>query len=300
MDQCAFISLEGISDALPPYREEVVPVTMDKRLREAYDALEEEIRKCLKEHRGNSSVVSTMLNALLSWPDHPYGSGRCTDRNLIRRRVAGSGSSSQRRWTSTRTRSMQKKRALIEEVKAQLARGRKCQVFAVYTHKHDVNARLEHLCGNARPENRPRMPSFRKINGKLGIGNNCDDALTRGSAIPRLLRRVLISSIFRQFCSMKPVTRCMLRQASRRSWRIGQRRPLEVKFFASCRKCVCDSWARNYLSPWPWRGVCLRGPAGDLTATTTSSPPWRENWCRIKLAVSPQFGVEKFGGSAPA
>ena len=75
MDECAFISLEDISDALPPYREEVVPVTMDKRLREAYDALEEEIRKCLKEHRGNSSIVSTMLNALLSWPDHPHGFG---------------------------------------------------------------------------------------------------------------------------------------------------------------------------------------------------------------------------------
>ena len=57
---------------------------------------------------------------------------------------------------------MQKKRALIEEVKAQLARGRKCQVFAVYTHKHDVNARLEHLCGNARPENRRPYALFQK------------------------------------------------------------------------------------------------------------------------------------------
>jgi len=38
-----------------------------------------------------------------------------------------------------------KERALIEEVKAQLARGRRCQVFAVYTNKHDVTARLEQL-----------------------------------------------------------------------------------------------------------------------------------------------------------
>ena len=75
MDHCAFISLEDISDALPSYREEVVSVTMDKSLRAAYDDLEEEIRQCLKEHRGNSSVASTMLNALLAWPDHPYGFG---------------------------------------------------------------------------------------------------------------------------------------------------------------------------------------------------------------------------------
>ena len=49
MDHCAFISLEDISDALPPYREEVVPVTMDKPLREAYEALEEEIRALPEE-----------------------------------------------------------------------------------------------------------------------------------------------------------------------------------------------------------------------------------------------------------
>jgi hypothetical protein len=94
MDHCAFISLEDISDALPSYREEVVSVTMDKPLKEAYEALEEEIRECLKEHRGNSSVASTMLNALLSWPDHPYGFGtlygsefdpetRCRERFVI-------------------------------------------------------------------------------------------------------------------------------------------------------------------------------------------------------------------------
>jgi hypothetical protein len=94
MDHCAFISLEDISDALPSYREEVVSVTVDKPLKEAYEALEEEIRECLKEHRGNSSVASTMLNALLSWPDHPYGFGtlygsefdpetRCRERFVI-------------------------------------------------------------------------------------------------------------------------------------------------------------------------------------------------------------------------
>src|SRR5271165_4981428 len=44
-------------------------------LKTAYEELEEEITACLREHRGNSSVASTMLNALLAWPDHPYGFG---------------------------------------------------------------------------------------------------------------------------------------------------------------------------------------------------------------------------------
>jgi len=75
MDHCAFIGLEDISDGLPSYREEVVPVAMEEPLKTAYEELEEGITACLKEHRGNSSVASTMLNALLAWPDHPYGFG---------------------------------------------------------------------------------------------------------------------------------------------------------------------------------------------------------------------------------
>jgi hypothetical protein len=60
MDHCAFIGLEDISDGLPSYREEVVPVAMEEPLKTAYEELEEDITACLKEHRGNSSVVSTL------------------------------------------------------------------------------------------------------------------------------------------------------------------------------------------------------------------------------------------------
>ena len=138
MDHCAFIGLEDISDGLPSYREEVVPVAMEEPLKTAYEELEEEITACLKEHRGNSSVASTMLNALLAWPDHPYGFGtlygsefdpetKCRESFVIAETV-----------DLDKNETYAKERALIEEVKAQLARGRKCQVFAVYTNKHDV------------------------------------------------------------------------------------------------------------------------------------------------------------------
>ena len=50
----AFISLEDISEALPPYREEVVSIEMDPPLKEAYEKLEEDVKNALKEHRGIS------------------------------------------------------------------------------------------------------------------------------------------------------------------------------------------------------------------------------------------------------
>ena len=75
MQLCAFVFLEDISGELPPYEETYLSVPMDLPMREAYHELEDEIRKALKAHRGNRSVLSTMLNTLLSYPDHPYGFG---------------------------------------------------------------------------------------------------------------------------------------------------------------------------------------------------------------------------------
>jgi hypothetical protein len=48
---------------------------MDAPKREAYRELEDDMRKALKAHRGKRSVLSTMLNTLLLYPDHPYGIG---------------------------------------------------------------------------------------------------------------------------------------------------------------------------------------------------------------------------------
>ena len=55
----AFVSLEDISDALPPYREEIVSVEMDRPLQKAYEDMEQDIKKALREHRGNQSIAAS-------------------------------------------------------------------------------------------------------------------------------------------------------------------------------------------------------------------------------------------------
>jgi hypothetical protein len=71
MNMAAFVSLEDISEALPPYAEEVIAVDMDPALREAYAKLETDISDALRQHHGNSSVISIGMNALLLYPDRP-------------------------------------------------------------------------------------------------------------------------------------------------------------------------------------------------------------------------------------
>ena len=56
---------------LSAYREEVIGVDMDEPLAKAYADLEKQIKEALEEHRGNHSVISTALNALLAYPDRP-------------------------------------------------------------------------------------------------------------------------------------------------------------------------------------------------------------------------------------
>src|SRR5882724_9036915 len=142
MQLCAFLFLEDISGELPPYEESYLSVPMDPLMMAAYRELEDAIRRALKEHKGNRSVLSTMLNTLLLYPDHPYGLGTLYGKEFdqeLKRNVS---------FIIAETRDLPeeqlytKERKLIAEIKKEISEGRRCQLFAVYTQKHDVNARL--------------------------------------------------------------------------------------------------------------------------------------------------------------
>jgi len=228
----AFVSLEDISAALPPYREEVVSVEMDQPLQKAYEDMEQDIKKALREHRGNQSVASVALNALLAYPDRPFGFG-----DLIGREF---NPETQRRepFLIAATRDLDedfvfaKERRLVEEVKASLERGRKVQVYAVYTQKRDVTRRLERILAKegirvavltteVAPEQRE---SWYERQLRAGVQVVI--------AHPRLVQTGLdlwsFPDIFFYETGYSIYT---LRQASRRSWRIGQWSNVNVKFF---------------------------------------------------------------------
>jgi len=227
----AFISLEDISEALPPYREEVVSVETDPLLKEAYKKLEEEVKTALKEHRGNQSVMSVALNALLLYPDRPFRLGNlCAweyDPETQRREkflIAEPVDLNEQQVYA-------KERRLVEEVKAELACGRRCQIYAVYTQKRDVTRRLERILSGegirvavltteVPPESREGWYD-RQIRGGVQAVI-CHPKLVQTGLdlidFPTILFYETGYSIY------------VLRQASRRSWRIGQRLPVHVKF----------------------------------------------------------------------
>jgi hypothetical protein len=227
----AFISLEDISEALPPYREEVISVEMDPVLKVAYEKLEDDVKAALKEHRGNQSVASVALNALLLYPDRPFGLGNLYGWEF--------NPETQRRekFLISETADLNeqiaysKERRLVDEVKAELACGRRCQIYAVYTQKRDVTRRLERILSNegirvtvltteVPPESREGWYERQLRAGVQAV--ICHPKLVQTGLdlieFPTILFYETGYSIY------------VLRQASRRSWRIGQRLPVKVKF----------------------------------------------------------------------
>jgi len=204
---------------------------MDAAMREAYAELEDSIRKALKEHRDNRSVLSTMLNTLLVYPDHPYGLGTLYGTEFdedLKRKV---------RFVIAEPRDLPedriyaKERTLIEEIKKELLEGRRCQVFAVYTQKHDVTARIQRILSNEGIRSAVLRASVDTSKRETWYARQSKEGVQVVISHPKLIETGLDLLDFPTILFYESgYSLHTLRQASRRSWRIGQRRPVRVKF----------------------------------------------------------------------
>lgn len=231
MQLCAFVFLEDISGELPPYEETYVSVAMDPLMMAAYRELEDAIRTALKEHRGNRSVLSTMLNTLLLYPDHPYGLGTLYGKEFdedLKRNVSFVIAETQ---DLAEDQLYSKERKLIEEIRKELAEGRRCQVFAVYTQKHDVTARLQRILSNEGIRNAVLRASVDTSKREAWYARQIKEGVQVVISHPKLVETGLDLLDFPTIIFYESgYSLHTLRQASRRSWRIGQRRLVRVKF----------------------------------------------------------------------
>jgi hypothetical protein len=231
MNTTAFLALEDISDNLPRYDESVVSVDMDEALQQAYEQLEEDIRSAMKEHRGNKSLMSILLNTLLLYPDHPY------DFDEIWARAFDPQTKEYVKFlvtvpeNLTREALYAKERALIADVKEELRQGRRCQVYATYTGEKDVTGRLETVLrkeGIRVAVLRSSVPTDKREDWyerqlKAGI----EVVICHPKLVETGLDLLAFPTLYFYETGYSLHT---LRQASRRSWRIGQRFPVRVKF----------------------------------------------------------------------
>ena len=231
MSTTAFLALEDIADDLPPYAESVLSCAMDEPLSKAYTELETALRDAMKEHRGNKSLMSVLLNTLLLYPDHPYGFDE------IWARAFDPVTKEFQKFFVTQPQELarnlvySKEATLIADIKDEVRHGRRCQVYATYTGEKDVNARLKNVLSAA---------GFRVAVLRASVPSNkredwYERQLEAGVEVvvchPKLVETGLDLLAFPTlYFYQTGYSLHTLRQASRRSWRIGQKHPVRVKF----------------------------------------------------------------------
>jgi hypothetical protein len=231
MSTTAFLALEDIADNLPSYTESVLSCDMNKELAEAYEELEKALRNAMAEHRGNKSLMSVLLNTLLLYPDHPYGFEE------IWARALDPATKEYYKFLVARPRELSredlypKESSLIEDVRNELRQGRRCQVYATYTGEKDVNARLENVLSAAGLRVAVLRASVPTQKREEWYDRQLESGVEVVVCHPKLVETGLDLLAFPTlYFYQTGYSLHTLRQASRRSWRIGQRHPVRVKF----------------------------------------------------------------------
>lgn len=231
IDKCVFLGLNEVADRLPPLTEECLPVRMDKELAAAYwDEVQEPLIEAVKEmmKRRDRRLLGAMVQTLLAYPDYPFAwepVGYWKAGRFITVAVPPHLKDDVVR---------PKEQALVDLVRSEKAARRQVWVFVQFTDKHDVEARLERLLSSAGLRVGVLRSSVPLARREEWIGKNAPH-LDIVISHPRLVETGL--DLFDKGGRHNFPTICFyesgynlftLRQASRRSWRIGQKKDCRV------------------------------------------------------------------------
>ena len=239
MDKCVFLSLDEVAEQLPHMHEEAFHVEMDAELADEYGRIEEALRVAVKElmQKGSTKLLGAMLQALLGYPDHPYGWKEIGYYDY--------DESGDRYWRGVvtpkdldRLKVRPKEKRLLELIKHERAAGRKVWTYCVMTETRDVVSRLKSMCvveGHKTMDLRSSVPTKDREEWIAKNGPLYDvimshpqlvetglDLFDKGGAynFPTL---IFYSTGYSAFT---------LRQAGARAWRIGQPLPCKTLYLA--------------------------------------------------------------------
>ncbi len=225
MGSTVFLHLQDIALDLPDLREEVVPVEMEGDLAVAYKHLEHRIGSEMKQllAQGSRRLLGAYLNTLLCYPDRPFGNEPVVD--------PANGNVIAEPADLPTDRLYSKETELLRIVHGEISQGRRCFVYCTFTNTKDVTGRLreilvshglsaEILRSTVKPEHREEWLR-QKVNEDVQavIGN------------PMLVQTGLDLLDFPTIIFYQTgYSVFTLRQASRRSWRIGQDKPVRIHY----------------------------------------------------------------------
>jgi SNF2 family DNA or RNA helicase len=229
LDKSAFIKLADVHEGLPHYDEQVITLEMHPEQKNKYKDLEktlkDEITAC--GPKPPMRLLSKMLQTLLCYPDS------CVIRpeEII---TFDENGDEQIIFAPKLDHNitLPKESRLVEIVNEQRARGRRVLIYCTFTDSRDVTTRVQEkleeagfsvavLRSNIKPEK--RIQWF-----QAQVDSAIDVVICNPELVKTGLDLLWFPSIIHYQCGYNLNT---LRQSSRRSWRIGQKNPVEVFFF---------------------------------------------------------------------
>ncbi|MGB9880627.1 MAG: helicase-related protein, partial [Anaerolineae bacterium] len=226
-DSAAFIDLDDIAEALPEYREEVRLVEMEPEQKRAYEELVKKLKKAARAavSKKKARLLGQYVTGALAYPDRPYDNEDIVDHET--------GAVTARPRDLPQDRLYPKEEALVNLVKEEVDKGRRVLVYVRYTAKKDVTERLRELLENAGfrakvlkatvpPEEREEWLKRAVSDGVRVVIANMELVKT-GLDLYDFPTLVFYQTGYNLYT---------LRQAARRSWRIGQTQPVRVVFMA--------------------------------------------------------------------
>ncbi len=234
MRSTAFVTLDDIAEYLPSYEENVIEVEMGANLGKAYEQIEKDIQQAVKENRGNRSLMSLMMHRLLLYPDHPFDIGEIWGKRF------NPATKQYESFLVTAAPDLPKQvvypkeQKLIDDIREELRHGRRCQVYATFTGEFDVAARLESMLRGAGLRVAVLRSTVPTLKRELWYEKQLKEGVEVVICHPKLVETGLDLLAFPTIYFYETgYSLHTLRQASRRSWRIGQRYPVRVKFLVT-------------------------------------------------------------------
>ncbi len=225
LDKTVFLSLDDVAPDLPPISEEVTGVEMGEELGHAYEALEDELSSAVRDAlaQGDKTLLGTYVNALLSYPDRPFDNAP-----LVHPRT---GEVIAQPAELPRDRVYQKEQKLLELVRESVSEGRRVFCYAQYTGIRDVTARLQELLMDEGIEAQVLRYSVPPEKREEWLRNQVESGAQVVIANPKLVQTGLDLYDFPTLAFYQTgYSVYSLRQASRRSWRIGQDKDVRVHY----------------------------------------------------------------------
>ncbi len=227
LDKSCFIRLADIIDGLPPYEENVLTIKKDPLFGREYEDLEKQLSAAVKSY--GTRALGAMLQALLSYPDScvlfpehikikdKYGEvcGEITAPQI----EADNGGL------------LNKEKELIELIRQEKQQGRKALVYLTFTNTRDIRPRLRRIIEDAGFSAATLDASVAPKRREAWIEKHtkaADILLVNAELVKTGLDLYDFPTVVFYQVGYNIFT---LRQAARRSWRIGQSQPVKVYFF---------------------------------------------------------------------